>query len=200
MIYSLTGKLLEKTLSEAVIECAGVGYLVRVPANTAGALPPVGSAATVYTHMSVSENDVSLYGFATKEEREMFQIITRVSGVGPKVGLAVMSALTPGQIALAVSAGDYKAFTAASGVGPKLAQRMVLELKDKVGLPESGGISLQDFAGAAPAGGAVQQALAALVGLGYTQSEAAAAVNKIDPSLPVAEIIRIALQGMGGKK
>lgn len=199
MIYSLTGTLRDVSGSEVVIECAGVGYLVRVPGNVLGKLPAVGSSTTLFTIMNVSDNDVSLFGFADRTGREMFQMLTTVSGVGPKVGLAILSALTPENIVLAVSSGDHKAFTAASGVGPKLGQRLVLELKDKVakGFAE-GGLSMQDVQMAAGPGGhgPSQQAIAALVSLGYTQGEAASAVAKIDPGMPVPEIIRLALQGM----
>ncbi len=202
MIYSLRGKILEKTGGEVVIECGGVGYLLTVPGPVLGALPAVGETGLLYTHMNVSENDVSLFGFASPEERAMFLLLIGVSGVGPKAGVSILSALPPAQIALAASAGDFKAFTAASGVGPKLAQRLVLELKDKVsGALGGGGLPLSTVAQAAGRAGApVQasgQAVAALVALGYTQSEAAAAVAPIDPALPVAEIVRLALREMG---
>lgn len=198
MIYSLSGKILEKTPIQAVVECGGVGYLVALPGPSAGALPGVGGEATLYTVMNVTENDVSLFGFATREERSMFLMLTGVSGVGPRVALSILTALEPPQLALAISAGDFKALTAASGVGPKLAQRLVLELRDKV----SSVASNLDFSpgGVAPPpaeAGAQQQAIAALVGLGYTQSEAAAAVARIDPGLPAAEVIRLALKGLG---
>lgn len=198
MIYSLTGKLLEKNTGEVVIECGGVGYLVRITGPASGALPPVGENATIYTYLAVSENDVSLYGFAHSVERQMFILLTGVSGVGPKVGLSILGALSPDQIVLAVSAGDHKAFTAASGVGPKLGQRLVLELKDKVAKGISqGGLTAQDLSVAASTGGgAPTQAVAALVSLGYTHSEAAGAVSRIDQGLPVQEIIRLALAGM----
>ena len=128
MIYCLTGKLLERTPDMAVVECGGVGYQAAIPSTTAGALPSVGETCTLYTQMNVSENDVSLYGFATKDAQAMFRILTGVSGVGPKVGLAILSVMDPARIALAISGGDHKAFTAANGVGPKLGQRIVLEL------------------------------------------------------------------------
>ncbi|WP_443722150.1 Holliday junction branch migration protein RuvA, partial [Ruthenibacterium lactatiformans] len=117
----------------------------------------------------------------------------------PKVGLAILSVLSPDRVVLAVSAGDHKAFTAASGVGPKLGQRIVLELKDKVGKGLATGLGLADASGtAAPAAtGGVAQAIAALTGLGYTGSEAAQAIARLDPSLPVQELIRLALQGIG---
>lgn len=202
MIYSLTGKVIEKTPNEVVIECGGVGYLVSIPVSAVGAIADVGEQDTIYTFMNVSENNVSLFGFANQQERRMFMLLTTVSGVGPKVGLAILSALPPEKIMLALSAGDHKALTAANGVGPKLAQRLVLELKDKVaGSIGVEGLSAEDMASAVrPSAGAAGQAIEALLSLGYTQSEAAAAVAKIDPSIPVAEMIRLALQGMGGKK
>ena len=202
MIYCLTGKLLEKAPDYAVVSCGGVGYLAAIPSTTAGALPAVGDTCTLYTCMNVTENDVSLFGFADKESQTMFRLLTGVSGVGPKVGLAILSALSPARVVLAVQGGDHKAFTAATGVGNKLAQRITLELKDKVGKGLVDGISLGDVGGAAAASsGNTTQAIAALASLGYTQSEAAVAVAKLDETLPVEELIKLALRGMakGGR-
>lgn len=199
MIYCLTGKIVKKSMNAVVLSCGGVGYYAQCPASVAGALPGVGREATIYTVMSVTENDVSLYGFATEEQQACFEMLTAVSGVGPKVGLAILSVMEPERVALAISAGDHKAFKAASGVGPKLAQRIVLELKDKVAKGFVDGISLEDVAGASaqtPAAQSSSQAIAALVSLGYSQSEAALAVSKIDATLPVEEIIKMALRGM----
>ena len=199
MIYCLTGKIVKKSMNAVVLSCGGVGYYAQCPASVAGALPGVGREATIYTVISVTENDVSLYGFATEEQQACFEMLTAVSGVGPKVGLAILSVMEPERVALAISAGDYKAFKAASGVGPKLAQRIVLELKDKVAKGFVDGISLEDVAGASAQTLAAQsssQAIAALVSLGYSQSEAALAVSKIDATLPVEEIIKLALRGM----
>ena len=199
MIYCLTGKIVKKSMNAVVLSCGGVGYYAQCPASVAGALPGVGREATIYTVMSVTENDVSLYGFATEEQQACFEMLTAVSGVGPTVGLAILSVMEPERVALAISAGDHKAFKAASGVGPKLAQRIVLELKDKVAKGFVDGISLEDVAGASaqtPAAQSSSQAIAALVSLGYSQSEAALAVSKIDAALPVEEIIKLALRGM----
>ena len=203
MIYCLTGKIEKKSMSAVVLSCGGVGYYAQCPASVAGALPGVGKEATLYTVMSVTENDVSLYGFATEEQQACFEMLTAVSGVGPKVGLAILSVMEPQRVALAISAGDHKAFKAANGVGPKLAQRIVLELKDKVAKGFVDGISLEDVAGAAsgePATQSASQAIAALVSLGYSQSEAALAISKIDATLPVEEIIKLALRGMAGRR
>ena len=173
MIYSLTGKILKKTLDTVVISCAGVGYAVQVPLTTAESLPAPGREGTVYTVMNVTENDVSLYGFATEEQRSCFKM-------------------------LAASSGDHKAFTKANGVGPKLAQRIALELKDKVGKGLADGTGFGGgAAAAAPApSSAPAQAVAALVALGYNTSDAAAAVARIDETLPVQDIIKIALRGL----
>ena len=203
MIYCLTGKIVKKSMSAVVLSCGGVGYYAQCPASVAGALPGVGKEATLYTVMSVTENDVSLYGFATEEQQACFEMLTAVSGVGPKVGLAILSVMEPQRVALAISAGDHKAFKAANGVGPKLAQRIVLELKDKVAKGFVDGISLEDVAGAAsgePASQSSAQAIAALVSLGYSQSEAALAISKIDATLPVEEIIKLSLRGMAGRR
>ena len=206
MIYCLTGKIVKKSLNAVVLSCGGVGYYTQCPASVAGALPGVGQETTLYTVMSVTENDVSLYGFATEEQQACFEMLTAVSGVGPKVGLAILAILSvmePDRVALAISAGDHKAFKAASGVGPKLAQRIVLELKDKVAKGFVDGISLEDVAGTAadtPATQSSAQAIAALVSLGYSQSEAALAIAKIDATLPVEEIIKLALRSMAGRR
>ena len=168
MIYCLTGKIVKKSLNAVVLSCGGVGYYTQCPASVAGALPGVGQEATLYTVMSVTENDVSLYGFATEEQQACFEMLTAVSGVGPK-----------------------------------LAQRIVLELKDKVAKGFVDGISLEDVAGTAadtPATQSSAQAIAALVSLGYSQSEAALAIAKIDATLPVEEIIKLALRSMAGRR
>ena len=203
MIYCLTGKIVKKSMNAVVLSCGGVGCCAQCPASVAGALPGVGKEATIYTVMSITENDVSLYGFATEQQQACFEMLTAVSGVGPKVGLAILSVMEPDRVALAISAGDHKAFKAASGVGPKLAQRIVLELKDKVAKGFVDGISLEDVAGASADTQASQgssQAIAALVSLGYSQSEAALAVSKIDAALPVEEIIKLALRSMAGRR
>ena len=202
MIYCLTGTIVKKTMDSVVISCGGVGYLAQVPTSVSAALPPQGKEATLYTVMNVTDKDVSLFGFASEAQKSCFELLTSVSGVGPKVGIAILNALEPDRIALAISAGDHKALTAANGVGPKLAQRITLELKDKVGKGMVEGVALSDVSAAAavPAAGA-SQAIAALVSLGYSQSDAALMVSKVDDSLPVEEIIRLALRSsMTGRR
>ena len=108
MIYCLTGKIVKKSMSAVVLSCGGVGYYAQCPASVAGALPGVGKEATIYTVMSVTENDVSLYGFATEQQQACFEMLTAVSGVGPKVGLAILSVMEPDRVALAISAGMWR--------------------------------------------------------------------------------------------
>ena len=199
------GKGLEALFADNSTDEAAVSTLAVSEIALAGGagVARVGQEATLYTVMSVTENDVSLYGFATEEQQACFEMLTAVSGVGPKVGLAILSVMEPQRVALAISAGDHKAFKAASGVGPKLAQRIVLELKDKVAKGFVDGISLEDVAGSAadtPATQSSAQAIAALVSLGYSQSEAALAIAKIDAALPVEEIIKLALRSMAGRR
>ena len=196
MIYCLTGKILKKSLDSVVISCAGVGYYVQVPATTGEALPAPGQEGTVYTIMNVTENDVSLYGFANEEQRDCFKMLTAVTGVGPKASLSILSIMSPEKVALAASSGDYKAFTKASGVGPKLAQRIALELKDKVGKGLANGSGFSGDMGTPAPSSAPAQAVAALVSLGYTPSDAAAAVARVDETLPVQDIIKVALRSL----
>ena len=189
-------KIIKKTLDSVVISCGGVGYFVQIPATTGEALPPAGQEGTVYTIMNVTENDVSLYGFAAEEQRDCFKMLTGVTGVGPKAALSILSIMTPEKIALAASSGDHKAFTKAAGVGPKLAQRITLELKDKVGKGLAAGTGFSGNVAAPAPSSAPAQAVAALVSLGYAPSDAAAAVARVDETLSVQEIITIALRSL----
>ena len=118
MIYCLTGKIIKKTLDSVVISCGGVGYFVQIPATTGEALPPVGKEGTVYTIMNVTENDVSLYGFATEEQRDCFKMLTAVTGVGPKAGLSILSIMTPEKIALAASSEITRPLPRRPALGP----------------------------------------------------------------------------------
>ena len=196
MFYSLRGQLVHLEPGIAVVECAGIGFKCLTSQNTQRALPPLGTEATLYTRLHVREDAVDLFGFATLPELNCFRMLTGVSGVGPKAALAVLSVLTPEQVAAASATGDSKAFTRASGVGGKLAQRIVLELRDKVrdirtagggGAPVPGQPSASDNAGAA---------VNALTVLGYQPSEAASIVAKFDSTLPVEELIRLSLKAM----
>ena len=132
MIYSVSGTLVHLEPGVAVVECGGVGFKCLTSMNTQRKLPNIGGQVKLYTKLNVREDAMDLFGFATLAELSCFTMLTAVSGVGPRVGLAILSELAPEQVALAVASGDSKALTRASGVGAKLAQRIALELKDKV--------------------------------------------------------------------
>ena len=196
MIYSLSGKLVHTESDLAVIECAGVGYACKTTFSTLQQIAGK-SEVKLYTHLAVKEDAVELFGFATKEELKSFRMLISVSGVGPTAGLAILSACTPSQFALAVATGDSKAFTKIKGIGTKIAQRIVLELKDKVAKENTisvRGNAAQGFA-VVPSG-AVEEAVTALVVLGYTEGEAMSVISKLDPNLSVEELIKKALIGL----
>lgn len=195
MLYSVKGELIHIEPRVAVICCGGVGFRCQITMNTARQLPSVGSEAMLYTMMNVREDAIELFGFATQEELASFKQLTAISGVGPKVGLSILSELSPEKVALAVAAGDYKALTKAAGVGPKLAQRIVLEMKDKVkALTSSAGGFDMPSGGVVSAAGNAAQAVDALTVLGFTAGEASAAVGKLDSALTVETLVRDALK------
>lgn len=198
MIYSVKGKLIHCENDFAVIECAGVGYACNTTLSTIGQIQGATGDVTLYTSMVVREDDVSLYGFATLDELHAFKLLTSVSGVGPKAGLAILSVCSPQSFALAVASGDSKTFTRAKGVGPKVAQRIVLELKDKVSKETvlMGDSSDVDFS--VTSTGNAAEAVSALVVLGYSQSDAARFISTLDPSIPVEDMIKQALKGLAG--
>lgn len=198
MLYRLRGSLIHTEPSFAVIECAGVGYKCYTTMNTQRSLPAVGKEAILYTHMNVREDAVDLFGFSSLAELNCFKLLTSVSGVGPKVGLAILSVLSPEQVAVAVAAGDFKTLTMAQGVGNKLAQRVILELKDKL-KALGGGEEVTAAAGVVNAAGNAAEAMNALTVLGYTPSDVAPVVAKFDSSLPVEELIRLTLKAMAGR-
>ena len=200
MIYSLTGVLQEKNIDSVVLDVQGVGFVLSVPSTVAGVLPETGEKCTLYTYLSVKEDALDLYGFADRAEQRAFKTLISVSGVGPKAGLSILSVLSPQKIALAVTTGDYKAFTAANGVGPKVAQRIVLELKGKFSNDSIAGVEMGSVATAAQSTGAVSQAISALVALGYNQSQAALAVSKLDTNQDVQSLIKQALKLIAGGK
>lgn len=195
MLYRLRGSLIHTEPSFAVIECAGVGYKCYTTMNTQRSLPAIGKEAVLYTHMNVREDAVDLFGFSSLAELNCFKLLTSVSGVGPKVGLAILSVLSPEQVAVAVAAGDFKTLTMAQGVGNKLAQRVILELKDKL-KALGGGEEVTAAAGVVNAAGNAAEAMNALTVLGYTPSDVAPVVAKFDSSLPVEELIRLTLKAM----
>lgn len=200
MFYSLSGKLIHSEPGMVVVECGGVGYMCTVSDTTLKAMPAVGGEVKLLTHLAISQDAVALYGFCSQTEKTCFRMLTGVSGIGSKTAISVLSAIPPEQIALAVAAGDYKTLTRANGVGPKQAQRIVLELKDKVKALGAPGEPVLSGASSAPSpAGNSSEAISALMVLGCSASQAAALVAKVDPSLPVEEIITKALQLLAAK-
>ncbi|MFA5658426.1 MAG: Holliday junction branch migration protein RuvA [Oscillospiraceae bacterium] len=199
MIYSLTGELIHTEPSLAVIECGGVGYACRTTFSTLSQLGSRGEKVMLFTYMSVREDCVELFGFATLQELNCFKMLISVSGVGPKAGLSILSDLSPEKFALVIATGDVKAITRTKGIGPRIAQRIVLELKDKIVKEQQlSGMSDIDFI-SVEEGSNSAEAISALVVLGYMQSDASSAVAKLDPALPVEEIIKQALKMLAKK-
>ncbi|KLE34007.1 Holliday junction branch migration protein RuvA [Aurantiacibacter luteus] len=201
MIAKLTGTLDETGADWAVIDVGGVGYLVHCSARTLSALGERGGRCTVFTDLQVSENDMRLLGFAEAGERDWFRLLTGVQGVGSKVALAILSALSAGELRDACAAGDAASVARAQGVGPKLAGRIVNELKDKAGaLPGGGGLA--GTAAISHAGGASADAVSALQNLGFKPAVAAQAVARAQEELgedtAEGDLIRVALRRAAG--
>lgn len=195
MFYSLTGKIVMKDSSTVALDCGGVAFLMQTTASTLASLPPEGGTATLYTHLSVREDALDLFGFADRHELECFRLLIGVSGVGPKAAVSILSVLSPDRLGVAIAGGDVKAITAAQGVGSKIAQRVVLELKGKISSIASGSAALDAVAAASKASVsyAGEDAVAALVQLGYSKSEASIAVGRLDANLPTEVLITQAL-------
>lgn len=202
MIYSLRGKLIATTLTEAIVECGGVGYRCFVTGPTLNRLPQIGQEVILYTHMNIREGAIDIFGFLNNSEQSCFKLLTSVSGVGPKVGIAILSQMDPDKIYLSIVTSDFKSLTQAAGVGPKLAQRIILELKDKIknedlkagieGITEGS----QQFLG----GGNLSEAMNALESLGYTQGEAAKAISGMSAEMPIEDLIKGALKKISGQR
>ncbi|MBD2840722.1 Holliday junction branch migration protein RuvA [Erythrobacter rubeus] len=205
MIAKLSGRLDETGEDWAIVDVQGVGYLVHCSTKTLAALGEVGEGCTVHTDLQVSENDMRLLGFATSDERDWFRLLTQVQGVGSKVGLAILSALSTGEVRDACAAGDAATVARAQGVGPKLAGRIVNELKDKAslwaGALPGGGMAGSGIA-AVPAGSASADAVSALENLGFKAAVAAQAVARAQSELgedaSEGDLIRVALKKAAG--
>ena len=197
MFYSLTGKVTVIEESFVALECSGVAFQCMTTLNTISKIGREGETVTLYTHLNVREDALDLFGFYTREELACFRELISVSGVGPKAALSILSLLSPDKLALCISSGDVKTITKAQGVGPKLAQRVVLELKGRLSsqLSPTSAAAAEGIAAAASSGSAAE-AIEALVMLGYSRSEAAAGISKLDSSLPVEELVRLALKSL----
>jgi holliday junction DNA helicase RuvA len=194
MITSLRGKLDSLAADGAVIDVGGVGFRVHMPTGSITALGTPGKDVKVFTHMHVREDNIALYGFATSEELWLFETLIGVTGLGPKLSLAVLSAMSPEQVTTAIATGNADMLDMVPGVGKKVANRIILELKEKIGAGWA----------AAPATKAAQEnsdVLGALTSLGYSAAEAVKAVGALptDSDLALEDKIKLALQYLGGK-
>lgn len=200
MLYSLRGRIVHYDANSVAVECGGVAYYCLTTMSTLSQVAAPENEVLLYTHLSIRQDAVDLFAFADKAELNCFRMLIGVSGVGPKAALAILSVLTPEQFALSVASGDTLSITRAQGVGKKLAQRIVLELKDRVSASDLSGEGAK-----APAAnvmldsGNAGEAIAALVVLGYSQSEAASAVSKLAPEAPVEDMIKAGLKALAGK-
>ncbi len=195
MIARLKGILAETTADHAVLDVQGVGYLVWCSGRTLTAIGEVGGEVLLFTEMQVREDAITLFGFGSAAERDAFRLLTSVQGVGGRVALAILSVLDPGELSRAIAGGDKAMVARANGVGPKLAMRIVNELKDKMG-----GVAIGPGAGgaAAPKGGVSTDALSALANLGFRPAEASnavgAAVEELGDGATLDAVVRLALR------
>ena len=200
MYAFIEGQVCEKTNNSLVLLAGGVGYLLSCSMATLNAAPKTGDVMRCHTWLSVREDAMELFGFATKEEKQLFLMLIGVTGVGPKMALALLSTLSVSDLRLAIVMEDEKAISRAPGVGKKIAQRIAMELKDKLGQFESvGSASASPVAAVPAAADNFAQAIAGLTALGYTPAEARDALSKVpNKEAPVDELLRLALRSMAG--
>ena len=194
MIYSVNGTVDVIEPNLAVIDCGGVGYACRTTANTIYQLK-IGEKAKLLTYLAIREDAAELFGFADTAELNCFKMLISISGVGPKAALSILSGMTPQTFALCVASGDSKALTNAPGIGKKTAERIVLELKDKVSKQDvAAGVKGSSIPVVAAASNSVAEAVSALMVLGYSNSEATNALSGLDPASPADELIKAGLK------
>lgn len=195
MIYSIQGELIHWETGLAVVECGGVGYACRTTMNTLAKIREL-DEVRLYTYLHITENSLDLFGFADNAELASFKQLISISGVGPKVALSILSDITPSKLALCIASGDSKTLTKSPGVGSKIAQRIVLELKDKVAKEQK--ISSADLQSAAMSSGDnFTEAVSALQTLGFNPAQCSAALSGADPSCSVEELIKYGLKNLG---
>ena len=201
MIYSLNGILKVIEPNFIVVDVGGVGFGVKTTMNTIAQLPEIGKEVFLYTYLHVREDAMELFGFSHSSELNCYKMLISVSGVGPKAALSILSDHTPEQFALCVASSDAKTLTRSAGIGLKTAQRIVLELKDKVSKEQvAGGVTGKAASfSAGPVTGNASEAISALVVLGYSQSDAASVVTSMDPSTSVEDMIKAGLKALAGK-
>jgi Holliday junction DNA helicase RuvA len=194
MIGRLSGTLIEKLPPQLVLDVAGVGYEVDVPMSTFYQLPPLGEKVVLFTHQVVREDAHLLFGFGSKDERQTFRALIKVTGIGAKIALAILSTLSADELAIAIAAEDIKRLSAVPGIGKKTAERLVLELRGK--LVTGGAVATPGGLALAGEPSALDDVANALLALGYNEKEAAAAVKTLPAGVGVSEGIRLALKGL----
>jgi len=195
VIAFLRGRVAHKSAAFALIDVGGVGYKLSMSTGSVAALPAEGDEVTVHTYLYVREDEVSLFGFASEAEKEAFEQLITVSGVGPKVALATLSALSAGDLAAAIAAEDVTTICAVPGIGKKTAQRIIIDLKDKMG---AGGVGVAAGARATSASSSAVETTDALLGMGFSAAEAAAALKGFDGDAADAQaLLRYALRRLG---
>ena len=194
MIAFLTGKVVARAATYALLDVGGVGFRLAMSTRSLAELPAQGDETTVFTHLHVREDDLSLFGFATEAERVLFERFITVSGIGPKVALAMLSSMAPDALERAIASEDIALLSSVPGIGKKTAQRLVVELKDKMGLPDLG-------PGVVGAGSGDLAAMRdALLAMGFSSAEAAAALADAAPGAPVEQLLGDALRRLGGSR
>lgn len=200
MIYNVRGKLTYTEPTFAVIECGGVGFKCFISMNTLKDLSTIGTEVNLFTYMAVREDAMDLFGFSTQDELQAFKLLITVSGVGPKAAIAILSVLSPDRLSIAISGGDVKSIQAANGVGKKTAERVVLELKDKmVGIGGDNAAAVVEGIQAVASNSNAQEAVEVLVSLGFNRSDAAAVVGAMNKTLSVDAMIRNGLKQLSSQ-
>jgi Holliday junction DNA helicase RuvA len=194
MIAFITGRVAARAASHAVVEAGGIGYRLLMSTSSLAALPAEGDEVTIQTYLHVRAEELTLYGFESEEERELFEALIGVSGVGPKVALAVLSALKPDALRTALARDDVAMLSSVPGVGKKTAQRLLIDLKDKLGAPELGG------AGVGGSSHAAMEARDALLAMGFSAAESAAALRDMEGGATAEQMLRAALKALGGAR
>lgn len=190
------GKIAAKDADLVILEVNGIGYNIRISADTSSLLPSVGEEAKLYTYTSVREDSITLYGFLTRDDLDMFKLLIGVSGIGPKGGQSILSVMSPDDLRFAIVSGDARMIAKAPGIGAKTAQRIILDMRDKVSLEDTLHGGGEEVRVESPASGSVREAVEALTALGYGMTEAARAVKEVKGAeqMAVEEILKESLK------
>ena len=200
MISYIRGELCDIEEQKAIVDVNGVGYGIYMPQQALSLLPPMGQQVKIHTYLNIREDAMQLFGFLTKEDLNVFRLLIGVNGIGPKAGLNILSCLSPDELRFAVLSGDAKAISATPGIGKKTAEKLILELKDKLSFEEleEDGVGAEIFDTSADSSDSVMITIEGLVSLGYSKSEAAIAVNKVEDAkdLTPEELLKKALKNI----